>query len=455
VTNPPIGNAASFVAMSTHNTRSSAVAPLTAKEQFHQKIDTWRDASPLGPGEQRDVAATRIKEAYDRSARELDLSQCGLSTLPDFEGLTNLKVLNLGMNQLGTLPEKAFEGLENLESLYFFNNGLSALSDKAFEGLTNLKILNLCKNQLSTLPEKAFEGLANLQRLYLYNNQLSVLSDNAFEGLAKLQGLYLYNNQFSALSYNAFEGLAKLEGLYLYNNPLSMLPDNVFEGLKNLQELYLHKNLFIFKPSIDVPSRCVVRFEQNLKTVEEEFQAGNHHLLDFSLNGIDIPGTVSERGLVKMQIMLDHANHRVTKKEWAWENSAVINQLVHQASILAESGSAQDRVVKTQAQTLLARYLATEHVNTFAKQAENIFPPSEHEGLLLMTPDGQRGVSIAKHCYESNILNAPFANRDHENAAFTNGVVSSSNQQRVRFSPFAGCFASIPIVNRSISACAE
>ena len=172
--NSPIGNAASFVVTPTHSTTLSSATALTAKEQFHQKINAWRDAAAPDSGEQRAVAAKRIEDAYERNARDLHLGMLRLASLPDLEGLTNLQTLSLSNNQLSTLSDKAFEGLTNLQTLSLYNNQLSTLSDLSeFIGeLTNLRILNLVNNRLTSIPENLLRLPATCE-VSLENNRFS------------------------------------------------------------------------------------------------------------------------------------------------------------------------------------------------------------------------------------------------------------------------------------------
>jgi hypothetical protein len=96
--------------------------------------------------------ANRIDEALRTGAREIDLSYCGLKSLPEsLEKLTGLTTLKLSGNHLAVLPE--FLGnLTALTSLDLSYNQLTVLPE-SLENLTPLTELILDGNQLTELPE--------------------------------------------------------------------------------------------------------------------------------------------------------------------------------------------------------------------------------------------------------------------------------------------------------------
>ena len=129
----------------------------------------------------------------DASGKQLRTLQAG-----DFAGLTSLRSLNLGGNQLTTVPAGVFDDsddLPNLHTLHLNDNQLTALPDGVFDGLTSLQTLSLYGNQLTALAEDVFEDLASLQELDLRGNQLTALPDGVFDSLTGLQELDLRGNQ--------------------------------------------------------------------------------------------------------------------------------------------------------------------------------------------------------------------------------------------------------------------
>jgi Leucine-rich repeat (LRR) protein len=111
-------------------------------------IVSKRDDRPKkqNPDKPSEVLAL-IEECRRNQAPDLDLSQRGLTKLPESIGkLTQLQDLNLSENRLTGLPE--FIGK-----------------------LTQLETLDLMSNQLTKLPE-SIGKLTQLNKVLLYNNQL-------------------------------------------------------------------------------------------------------------------------------------------------------------------------------------------------------------------------------------------------------------------------------------------
>ena len=129
-----------------------------------------------------------------------------------------------------------------IKALTLRDQGITALKAGDFDGLSALIRLDLGINQLSTLPDDVFSGLSSLKLLNLSDNSLSSLSADTFSGLSSLTGLNLGNNQLSSLPANIFSGLSALNWLSLSSNQLSSLPDGLFSGLSSLNSLFLSNN---------------------------------------------------------------------------------------------------------------------------------------------------------------------------------------------------------------------
>ena len=102
--------------------------------------------------------------------RTLDLEFNELPTLPTgvFSGL-RLIFLGLESNELRTLRAGMFTGL-NVETLDLSHNDTSSVAPETFNGLSWLKHLDLGYNQLETLPAGVLDGLTNLLVLWLEEN---------------------------------------------------------------------------------------------------------------------------------------------------------------------------------------------------------------------------------------------------------------------------------------------
>jgi internalin A len=188
-------------------------------------------------------AEQRIQNALQFGAVELNLSELGLTTVPDvISQLTNLQKLNLSNNKLTSLPEVVAQ-FTNLQTLDLCDNRLMGLP-KVLAQLTNLQELDLSFNQLRSLPEVVTQ-LTNLQTLDLGSNQLKSLSD-VIAQLINLQSLYLNRNQLMSLP-DTITQLTNLQELHLSGNQLMSLPDAITQ-LTNLQELHLSGNQLMSLP---------------------------------------------------------------------------------------------------------------------------------------------------------------------------------------------------------------
>ncbi len=146
-------------------------------DQDKMNLQEWANDLNLDDEEKkgREVAQIRIIEAEKPNQESLDLSDLGLTSLPEMIGsLTWLKRFDLDKNRLQTFP-KSFSELTLLESLDLSNNLLETLPE-SFGNLTSLEILILNDNRLEKLPD-SMVSLTNLLMLYLPDN------DEKFAGI--------------------------------------------------------------------------------------------------------------------------------------------------------------------------------------------------------------------------------------------------------------------------------
>lgn len=199
--------------------------------------------------------------------KDLDLSDCLISTITFGDHLHGLESLNLSRNKI-SLIDVSFQQLVNLKSLnlsksgvqinsdifvdkkelqeldisYFSDNGLVSLEKDVFKDLVNLTILNLSGNKLERLGQGVFAYLPNLKWLDLKSNNLKLKSDT-FHGLDKLERLDLSSNSLEKLPVSVFSSLNCLESLNLSHNYNLEINERTFDGLVNLK----HVDLFMVR----------------------------------------------------------------------------------------------------------------------------------------------------------------------------------------------------------------
>ena len=165
------------------------------------------------------------------------------TTSPDvFSGLQSLTHLWLSGNGSRQIPEGLFSRLSKLETLLLAGNALTGLSPGVFAGLSNLNYLHLRNNGLVELPPRVFSELSNLESLLLSEDDLRELAPNVFDGLSNLEGLVVASKALAELPPELFSGLSGLQRLNLDANALTALPPGIFSGLSSLVGLRLRNN---------------------------------------------------------------------------------------------------------------------------------------------------------------------------------------------------------------------
>lgn len=177
------------------------------------------------------------------SLNTLELFDNRLTTIPNgaFEYLSKLKELWLRNNPIESIPSYAFNRVPSLRRLDLGElKRLSYISEGAFEGLSNLRYLNLGMCNLKEIPN--LTPLVRLDELEMSGNQLSVIRPGSFKGLSHLQKLWMMHAQIQTIERNAFDDLQSLVELNLAHNNLTLLPHDLFTPLHHLERVHLHHN---------------------------------------------------------------------------------------------------------------------------------------------------------------------------------------------------------------------
>ncbi len=211
------------------------------KLDFGGRLDSLKNIASLPPGVFGGLS----------NLRELDLGYNPMETLATgaFKGLSNLELLHLrglayASYHLHPRPfvlfveSGAFEGLTNLRKLDLGLNGLPSIEPGAFEGLTNLRELDLSLNELSTLEPDMLRGLNSLKLLDLGDNELKTI-ELGVEVLPALTFLDVAGNHLTTVPTEGAGELPNLTSLTLSHNPLGNLAPDVFDNLPNLKSLHL------------------------------------------------------------------------------------------------------------------------------------------------------------------------------------------------------------------------
>lgn len=160
----------------------------------------------------------------------LDISNCGLTRLPDF---------------LGDCP---------LSCLIAKHNNLSNDSlPKSLDNLRGLRELNLSGNRLTEFPGQVLE-LTELKYLYLGGNQITEISKDIWK-LQRLQVLSMGGNRLTEVP-STLGQLKSLHALVLCDNMLDNLPSSI-ANLTNLKSLLLHKNRLKTLPTEIITLKCL------------------------------------------------------------------------------------------------------------------------------------------------------------------------------------------------------
>jgi len=167
-----------------------------------------------------------------------------------FNGLNNLKSLDLNYHAITKLVSGTFEGLSILPTLNLRWGSINEIEAGAFKGLSKLTYLSLDGCPIKQLVSGTFEGLNTLPSLGFISMDILGVEAGAFKGLDKLTYLSLTGNGLTKVVTGTFEGLNSLESLYLSYNEIVYLEENIFgANTKVPSYIDLNNNNLLFLPN--------------------------------------------------------------------------------------------------------------------------------------------------------------------------------------------------------------
>ncbi|CAL8129087.1 unnamed protein product [Orchesella dallaii] len=129
--------------------------------------------------------------SFTPNLKSLDLKANHLTRLPLLSQCIELKILDLGSNQIEDFGEDSFQNLTQLHDLHASKNKVGRIDSSTFRGLLNLRNLDLSYNQIDYIHPDAFLHTRQLQDVNLGNN---LFADLPPAGLERVVQLKAFNN---------------------------------------------------------------------------------------------------------------------------------------------------------------------------------------------------------------------------------------------------------------------
>ena len=269
--------------------------------------ENWLTDAPLGEwygvstDESGRVVGLRLLGRWDDAARRwVGHGLAGPIPL-ELVGLTELKDLSLGANQLtGPIPPE-LGSLARLEILDLWNNELTGPIPAEIGNLANLRYLVLGTNRLSGTIPPELGDLANLVYLRVSGNRLTGPIPPELDRLAKLEHLDLQSNDLTGSIPPELGGLANLRRLRLGLNRLTGSIPPELGGLTNLERLSLWLNELTGSIPAELGGlanlrQLELRFNELTGSVPPEL-GGLANLTDLHLSGNRLSGPIPRRFL--------------------------------------------------------------------------------------------------------------------------------------------------------------
>lgn len=221
-------------------------------------------------------------------------NNCNISSIYEntFEGLPNLKILELRNNNIRAWPNKVFWNNHKIEVIQLENNDFYGIDSLSIAHLFELKKLDISNNRkfshsgelensnleiilcnyclYTKIYHHTFRSLTSLRIIELKNNKIESIMKEAFENLLKLEKLDISNNgilslnfelqngnleifqcnncSFSQIYSSTFRDLPNLRVVELKDNKIEIIADDAFEKNSKFNKLYINASKLIKIP---------------------------------------------------------------------------------------------------------------------------------------------------------------------------------------------------------------
>ena len=190
------------------------------------------------------LAHTHMRELPDLTkvdVRNLVLAKCKFEGVIDFDITEDLKVLDLGWNEITGVTEKFWAACGSLSAISLCGNQIEALPDN-FPSSNHLVRLNLSRNSIRELPESLLD-LPCLEVLNVARNRLQRIP--AFK-YPRIREFNVSFNEITEIA-DSFESCGYLNILNLNSNKLRDLPDSL-TSCRRVSDVLCDSNLLDHVP---------------------------------------------------------------------------------------------------------------------------------------------------------------------------------------------------------------
>ncbi|XP_030843950.1 insulin-like growth factor-binding protein complex acid labile subunit [Strongylocentrotus purpuratus] len=184
-----------------------------------------------------------VLELYAPLLRSLSLNSLGPESLilqpgisfQHLQSLVNLDMEDSKIFQYSlwntTANASLFDGLFNLKHLDLSKNSFRSLPSGIFRQLSVVQELNLDYCKLTNLHPLVFSGLESLQKLSLNGNYIQHIHDDVLSGLGQIKSISFDENRIEYLEELMFSNNCKLTNLSLASNRLTRLSQSTFKPI--------------------------------------------------------------------------------------------------------------------------------------------------------------------------------------------------------------------------------